>query len=245
MAAAGGLRGPTIAVRWGGQQSLVDGNYFSALGTKERVECSNHGVCNYDQGTCVCYGGYASSDGQGNAGTIGDCGHRQYATYNYTLVNSTTVVHTPCPFAHNAVCSGNGTCDTASGQCTCYPGYGESSGAHARFQPSHTIPLFRWAGVRQPDVQHHVHVVRQHRRAPPGRLGLRRRGRVRRKLRQVHVRGCRERRFCLSFVYLTEIAAERSASSTGTAASTCRARRLARTCAGAISFTTLHLCDMG
>jgi len=42
--------------------------------TKEDVECSNRGFCNHDTGTCTCLDGYASSDGNGNLGTRGDCG---------------------------------------------------------------------------------------------------------------------------------------------------------------------------
>ena len=123
---AGGLRGPVIEVQWGGAHSALDGNIVSILGTKERVQCSNHGVCDFVEGTCECYGGYGNSDGRGGQGTIGDCGYRQYSSYNYTVTNSTTVVHTPCPYALDAVCAGNGTCNTATGLCSCFSGYSES-----------------------------------------------------------------------------------------------------------------------
>jgi hypothetical protein len=40
----------------------------------EVYECSGHGNCDYRTGHCHCYPGYASSDGNGNPGTRGDCG---------------------------------------------------------------------------------------------------------------------------------------------------------------------------
>lgn len=46
----------------------------SAKGTKENVECSNRGYCDYGSGECACLEGFGSSDGAGNIGTRGDCG---------------------------------------------------------------------------------------------------------------------------------------------------------------------------
>ncbi|KAJ8614227.1 hypothetical protein CTAYLR_001148 [Chrysophaeum taylorii] len=43
-------------------------------GTKEWDECSGRGLCNRDDGTCTCFSGYGSSDGQGSPGPYGDCG---------------------------------------------------------------------------------------------------------------------------------------------------------------------------
>ena len=73
-------------------------------------------------GVCNCYGGYKSSDGLGNSGTIGDCGYRFRNYWNYTIfkydrvynastnVNTTSLnmthVFTNCPFDNNAICSG-------------------------------------------------------------------------------------------------------------------------------------------
>jgi len=45
-------------------------------GTKETAECSSHGLCDRATGACKCFSGYVSSDGQGNAGTRGDCSGR-------------------------------------------------------------------------------------------------------------------------------------------------------------------------
>ena len=38
--------------------------------------CADHGLCNYETGICNCFDQMTSSDGQGNAGTKGDCGFR-------------------------------------------------------------------------------------------------------------------------------------------------------------------------
>ena len=43
-------------------------------GTKEYIDCSGRGLCDHDSGLCQCFAGYASSDGQGNIGTLRDCG---------------------------------------------------------------------------------------------------------------------------------------------------------------------------
>jgi hypothetical protein len=47
-------------------------------GTKESIECSGRGVCDPTSGdaggTCICFDGFASSDGKGGAGPRSDCG---------------------------------------------------------------------------------------------------------------------------------------------------------------------------
>ena len=53
----------------------VDGDGGSVRGTKDNAECSNRGVCDYDEGKCKCFPQYGSSDGDGNTGDRGDCGH--------------------------------------------------------------------------------------------------------------------------------------------------------------------------
>ena len=45
-------------------------------GNKEYIECSGRGLCDHILGECECFTGFASSDGQGGAGTLGDCGYR-------------------------------------------------------------------------------------------------------------------------------------------------------------------------
>lgn len=44
-------------------------------GNKENIECSGRGDCDTSTGTCFCYKGYGSSDGQGNSGVLNDCGY--------------------------------------------------------------------------------------------------------------------------------------------------------------------------
>lgn len=43
-------------------------------GTKLDVECSRHGYCDDQEGECVCFEGWASSDGDGAVGHRRDCG---------------------------------------------------------------------------------------------------------------------------------------------------------------------------
>lgn len=45
-------------------------------GTKEWIECSGRGICDYETGLCTCVTGFASSDGQGNSGDLADCGYK-------------------------------------------------------------------------------------------------------------------------------------------------------------------------
>ena len=45
-------------------------------GTKEHITCSGRGICDHTSGECQCVTGFASSDGQGNAGTYRDCGYK-------------------------------------------------------------------------------------------------------------------------------------------------------------------------
>lgn len=68
-------------------------------GTKENEYCSNHGLCGFDTGTCICdrnitqfpdeWYWWESSDGYGGPGGRGDCG--------YQRVESTTNVSQGCP----------------------------------------------------------------------------------------------------------------------------------------------------
>jgi hypothetical protein len=52
-----------------------NGAGLSVLGTKKNLECNGRGLCNRETGDCACFTGYGSSDGNGNAGSRGDCGH--------------------------------------------------------------------------------------------------------------------------------------------------------------------------
>lgn len=88
-------------------------NMTTNKGTKENVDCSNHGLCDTDTGMCRCFqsplqGLYSwdSSDGYGNKGLRGDCGYQ---------------VHTPiaCPNK----CTFHGTCNTTTFTCQCFDGY--------------------------------------------------------------------------------------------------------------------------
>ena len=48
----------------------------SVRGTMENVECADRGLCDRAEGICTCFTGFASSDGDGNSGSRGDCGHQ-------------------------------------------------------------------------------------------------------------------------------------------------------------------------
>ena len=57
--------GGAIAVYADGATAASDVTLVSFAGTTEDVECSGRGLCDRDSGVCVCFPGYASSDGVG------------------------------------------------------------------------------------------------------------------------------------------------------------------------------------
>jgi len=48
----------------------------SVVGTGEVEPCSNRGLCDVGTGYCSCFGQWSSSDGEGGAGNLKDCGYR-------------------------------------------------------------------------------------------------------------------------------------------------------------------------
>jgi hypothetical protein len=60
----------------GSTLSHAHGNFSirSVRGTRENKVCSGRGLCDHTTGRCQCYAGHAQSDGNGNRGSIGDCG---------------------------------------------------------------------------------------------------------------------------------------------------------------------------
>ena len=55
----------------------VDLAYVTELifGTKEDETCSGRGLCDETTGSCTCFPGFGSSDGQGGKGMLDDCGY--------------------------------------------------------------------------------------------------------------------------------------------------------------------------
>jgi len=100
----------------------------SNLGTGTLYECSNQGICDRRTGQCQC--AFASlgagallsdrissktayqasaSDGNGNPGSLGDCGY-------LTIAGG-------CDAPGGGFCSGHGFCSNSTGRCECYDGW--------------------------------------------------------------------------------------------------------------------------
>jgi len=138
----GSLAG-TLGIKSGGQWSLVLPHLESVTGTREWAECSNRGNCDHKAGVCRCLPGFESSDGRGNLGSRGDCGHRYLSSMSVTTrpaVVFSTVAGVPtayaqdaspgvvslsdCPFIPGAgVCANHGTCDGSTNKCICDAGW--------------------------------------------------------------------------------------------------------------------------
>lgn len=64
-----------LTVSDGGTAATYDSVGVSVDGTREYVDCSNRGSCDTTTGACTCDTGFASSDGAGASGNLGDCGY--------------------------------------------------------------------------------------------------------------------------------------------------------------------------
>jgi hypothetical protein len=89
-------------------------SYKPVQGTKENDICSNRGLCDTSEGSCLCFDTngdtFGSSDGYGKPGIRGDCGFA-----------ISRIAHCPGEVA----CSGHGKCRTAdkSFRCECADGW--------------------------------------------------------------------------------------------------------------------------
>ena len=92
------------------QRSGDGASLTSIKSTKESRLCSGRGTCDTSSGSCRCFTGFISSDGRGNPGPHGDCGHDRDPI-------------TSCP-GIGIECSGHGIC---SGHpeytCACNAGW--------------------------------------------------------------------------------------------------------------------------
>ena len=88
--------------------------------TDEVYECSNQGICDYSSGQCQCFQTITAgkikyrtlaSDGNGNAGLLGDCG----------FIDAPV---TSCLLDGVDVCNGRGVCSNSTGRvCDCFEGF--------------------------------------------------------------------------------------------------------------------------
>ena len=92
--------------------------------TTEHAPCSARGVCNSGTGTCTCFPGFFSSDGNGGSGGTSDCG-----STTPPGPGSVPGVAINCP--GTPVCGGalRGWCDVTAGAFVCRCARGFSGGA--------------------------------------------------------------------------------------------------------------------
>ncbi|EEY60541.1 tenascin-like protein [Phytophthora infestans T30-4] len=64
----------SLVVVMGGDTLLGE---TSVKGTRENALCSNHGICDFTTGICICHANYGGSDGKGGPGTIANCGFHE------------------------------------------------------------------------------------------------------------------------------------------------------------------------
>ena len=78
------------------------------------TECSSQGLCDRSIGVCNCLTYASSSNGEGQAGTRGDCGYLKPTLNCVTLYAGKSGID---------VCSGRGICDSSTGTCNCQKGW--------------------------------------------------------------------------------------------------------------------------
>ena len=82
--------------------------------TAVATECSSQGLCDRSIGVCNCLTYASSSNGEGQAGTRGDCGYLKPTLNCVILYAGKSAVD---------VCSGRGICDSITGICKCQKGW--------------------------------------------------------------------------------------------------------------------------
>jgi len=119
--------GVTIEVFTDGERSSLYPDIQSRRGTKVYAECSNHGICDYDTGSCLCHDYFSSSDQKGGEGNIPDCGYVERSSFF-----SRDTTNGSCPIVYGAwfsadsvalECAGVGNCTGFNNTCECNPGY--------------------------------------------------------------------------------------------------------------------------
>lgn len=121
-----------IGSAWKGERNEVALTWISVIfqeGTP--LPCSGQGFCNYTAGRCECSRFYdqnkiqfemISSDGAGNAGNRGDCGH--YKRTRSSLLGAACTSTTNSTNGGKTLCSGHGEClSMLSDACSCYTGW--------------------------------------------------------------------------------------------------------------------------